>query len=52
MVFSEEKLAELVRKFPALYNKSVKEFKDNNITSLIWKKIAKEMNLKTGKKLP
>ena len=39
----DEKFAEMVRKFPALYNKTVKEFKDKNVTNLIWSKISKEL---------
>ena len=45
------KLAESVRKFPVLYNKSLKEFKDRNVNSLIWLKIANELKLKSDKKV-
>ena len=47
----DEKLAEMVRKFPALYNKTVKEFKDKNVTNLIWSKFSKELMMQSGKNL-
>lgn len=45
---SEEELAESVRNFSALYDKTAKEYKDRNIQSLIWGKIAKNLGLETG----
>ena len=47
----DEILSETVRKYPALYNKSIKEFKDRNVTSLIWSKVAKDLKMKSGKDL-
>ena len=44
-------LAEHVQKHPALYDKSLKEFKDKPMKHLIWKTIATAMKLKTGKKI-
>ena len=42
-------LAEPVRRFPALYDKTQKEFKDKNVTSLIWATVATNLKLKSGK---
>ena len=39
---SDENLATAVSQYKALYDKSCPEFKDKNITGLIWKKIAKD----------
>ena len=47
----DEILSETVRKYPALYNKSIKEFKDRNVTSLIWSKVAKDLKMKSGKRI-
>lgn len=41
-------LAETVRKYPALYNKDVKGFKDKNVSTLIWSQIANELRMSSG----
>ena len=43
----DERLSDKVRQFKSLYDKRCGEYKDKNITSLIWKKIGKELNLKS-----
>ena len=45
----DEKLAEQVRKFPILYDKSCAEFKDRNKKILAWDDVAAATGLKTGK---
>ena len=44
----EEKLAEAVRQFPALYDKSCRDFKDNKKKRLAWDDVDKEVGLQTG----
>ena len=39
----DEILAEAVRSFPVLYNKSLKEFKDNQMKDNAWKKVAEQV---------
>ena len=46
---SEQKLAEAVRKYPVLYDKQDKYFKDRNKKKLAWEDVAKEMDLESGK---
>ena len=36
----EEALAEAVGRYPVLYDKSMKEFKDQNTKEIAWKKVA------------
>ena len=45
---SEQILAEAVRKYPALYDKQDKYFKDKNKKRLAWADVAKEANLQNG----
>ena len=45
---SEQILAEAVRKYPALYDKQDKYFKDKNKKRLAWADVAKEANLENG----
>ena len=45
----DEKLAEQVRKFQVLYDKSCAEFKDKNKKCLAWDNVAAATGLKTGK---
>jgi len=46
-----EKLAESVRKFPVLYNKSLNNFKDKHKKERAWGDVAKEVGFATGKSL-
>ena len=39
----EEALAEAVRCYPVLYDKSMKEFKDQNMKENAWKKVAESV---------
>ena len=39
----EEALAEAVRCYPVLYDKSMKEFKDKNMKENAWKKVAESV---------
>ncbi len=39
----DEALAEAVRCYPALYDKTLKEFKDRNIKANAWKKVAESV---------
>ena len=39
----DEILAEAVRRFPVLYNKSLKEFKNNQMKDNAWKKVAEQV---------
>ena len=39
----DEILAEAVYSFPVLYNKSLKEFKDNQMKDNAWKKVAEQV---------
>ena len=48
MAALEEKLAEAVRKFPVLYDKSCRDFKDNSKKRLAWEDVAKQVGLQTG----
>ena len=48
MAALEEKLAEAVRQYPVLYDKSCKEFKDNKKKKLAWEDVAKQVGLQTG----
>ena len=47
MAALEEKLAEAVRQFPALYDKSCRDFKDNNKKRVAWEDVAKQVGLQT-----
>ena len=44
-----EKLAEAVRLYPCLYNKSSEDFKDANKKKLCWKDVAAAVNVTSGK---
>ena len=46
-----EKLAESVRKFPVLYDKSSNDFKDKHKKERAWGDMAKEVCFATGKSL-
>lgn len=48
MAALEEKLAEAVRQFPVLYDKSCRDFKDNNNKRVAWEDVAKQVGLQTG----
>ena len=39
-VQENEELAEVIRKYPCLYDKSKKEHKDKNVTENAWKEVA------------
>ena len=39
----DETLAEAVRSFPVLYNKSLKEFKDNQMKNNAWRKVTEQV---------
>ena len=39
-----EELAESVRKYPCLYDKSKKEYKDRNVVSNAWRKVAEDLD--------
>ena len=45
---SEEKLAEAVRQFPVLYNKSCRDFNDNSKKRLAWDDVAKQVGRQTS----
>ena len=45
---SDEKLAESVRKYPVLYDKSCAEFSDKLQKTLAWTGVGKELGLKNG----
>ena len=45
----EVNLADAVRKYPSLYEKTSKVFKDANVKNLAWGKVAIELKLKSGK---
>ena len=45
----DEKLAESVRKFPILYDKSSKDFKDSKKKERAWEDVAKEVGFPSGK---
>ena len=49
MATLEEKLAEAVRQFPVLYDKSCRDLIDNSkIRRLAWDDVAKQVGLQTG----
>ena len=51
MAALEKKLAETVRQFPVLYDKSWRDFKDNSKKKkkrLAWEDVAKQVGLQTG----
>ena len=48
MAALEENLAEAVRQFPVLYDKSCKDFKDNSLKRLAWDDVAKQVGLQNG----
>ena len=48
MAALEEKLAEAVRQFPVLYDKSCRDFKDNNKKRVAWEDVTKQVGLQTG----
>ena len=48
MAALEEKLAEAVRQFPVLYDKSCRDFKDNSKKRLAWEDVAKQVGLQTS----
>ena len=48
MAALKEKLAEAVRQFPVLYDKSCRDFKDNSKKRLAWEDVAKQVGLQTG----
>ena len=43
-----EKLSEAVSRYPCLFNKREKAFKDRGIKSNGWAKVAEELNLEDG----
>ena len=46
-----EQLSEVVREFPCLYDKSKKEYKDENVVENAWKQVAEKLEfLSDGKK--
>ena len=45
----DEKLAESVRKFPILYDKSSKDFKDKHKKERAWEDVAREVGFPSGK---
>ena len=44
----EVNLADAVRKYPSLYDKTSKLFKDTHVKNLAWGNVANELNLKSG----
>ena len=44
----DQKVAEAVRRFPILYNKSLKDFKDRNKKKNAWAEVARQAGLSTG----
>ena len=52
MSTEDTQLAECVRQNKAIYDKSCKEFKDKDATSLIWKNIALKLDMESGTKPP
>ena len=44
-----EKLAEAVRRFPALYDKSCPDYKDKNKRKLAWEDVSRDVGLESGK---
>ena len=49
MTSFQESLAEAVRKYPVLYDKSLRDFKDRNKKNLAWNDVALALNLKDGR---
>lgn len=43
-VQENEELAEVVRKYPCLYDKSKKEYKDKVVTGNAWKEVADQLD--------
>ena len=48
---NNEKLSELVKLYPCLYNKKEKDFKKEDIKQRAWTEIAKELNIESGKEV-
>ena len=48
MTALKENLAEAVRQFPVLYDKSCRDFEDNSKKGLAWEDVAKQIKLQTG----
>ena len=48
---NNEKLSELVKLYPCLYNKQEKDFKKENIKQRAWNEIAKELNISNRKEI-
>lgn len=46
---NHERLSELVKMYPCLYNKQEKEFKKEEVKQRAWKEIAEEIGLENGK---
>ena len=46
---NNEKLSELVKLYPCLYNKQEKDFIKEDIKQRAWNEIAKELNISNGK---
>ena len=44
----QETLAECVRKYPCLYDKSCKDYKDRNCVGNAWAKVDKELGYEEG----
>jgi len=44
----DEKVAEAVRRFPVLYDKACKDFKDRNKKKNAWEEVAKQSGLQSG----
>ena len=43
-VRENEELAEVIQKYPCLYDKSKKEYKDKNFTENAWKEVADQLD--------
>jgi len=43
--FCDEVLISVVQRYPCLWNKKIKEFKDLKVKSNAWKKVAEEMDI-------
>ena len=43
-VQENEELAEVIRKYPCLYDKSKKEYKDEIVTENAWKEVADQLD--------
>ena len=44
----DEKLSELVRRFPCFYDKTKKDYKDKNVVANAWKTVANELEIENG----